>query len=83
MKLNVVVDIQVSSPMADFSGTLELGDFQDRVLVVIVHSQTFLVGLDELEVCGFRDMCERSIGYCCSRFRRNTVSSELVDTLGS
>ena len=69
--------------MADFSGTLELGDFQDRVLVVVVHSQTFLVGLDELEICGFRDMCERSIGYCCSRFRRNTVSSELVDTLGS
>ena len=83
MKLNVVVDIQVSSPMADFSSTLELGDFQDRVLVVVVHSQTFLVGLDELEICGFRDMCERSVGNRCSRLCRNTVSGELVNTLGS
>lgn len=47
MQDNVVLDVEIGSPVADFCCTLEVENLNDRILVNIVQHDMLLVFLDE------------------------------------
>lgn len=62
VEVNLVLNVEVGSPMADLNRTLKLCDLQNRVSEIIVHGDRLLV-LGE-EVCTRRGIhiVERPVG---------------------
>lgn len=63
MEANIVLDVQVSTPVADLSGTTKLEDFQHGLFVVIMHDDRLLMRGNEFLVCRGRNVVVRSISH--------------------
>lgn len=48
MKVNLVLDVEIGSPVANFSRTLKLRDLKNGVIVVVVHRDGLLILGEEL-----------------------------------
>ena len=58
---NLVLDIQIGSPVADFSGTFVFNDGQDRLVVLVVDRKDLLFSVLECYSHGRTDALEGSI----------------------
>lgn len=43
MEVNLVLNIEIGSPMTDFGGTLKLRDLENGIIVVVVHKDGLLI----------------------------------------
>ena len=58
---NLVLDIQIGSPVADFSSTLVFNDGQDRLVVLVMDRKDLLFSVLECYSHGRTDALERTI----------------------
>lgn len=82
VQVDVVMDVQVGTPMTDLCHTLEFLDFQHREVTAVVDSQWFLVRLDELRTDRLWNIAEWSISNSRTRLGRDTVCCEFVYAFG-
>lgn len=50
VKVNLVLDIEIGSPVANFGRTFEFRDLKNGVIIVVVHSDGLLILGEELRV---------------------------------
>ena len=83
MQINIILDVEVSTPMANFGSALQRRNFHDWVCKVVMHDNVLLVSLDEGSRCRLWDITERAIGDRGARLCRNIVGCKRVQTLRS
>ena len=64
---DLVLDIQIGAPVADFSGTLVFDDRQDGLVVLIVDRKDLLFSVLKCYSHGGTDALERTIIDSCAR----------------
>lgn len=82
VQVDVVMDVQVGTPMTDLCHTLEFLDFQHGEVTAVVDSQRFLVRLDELCTDRLWNIAEWSISNSRTRLGRDAVGGEAVYAFG-
>lgn len=66
MQPDVVLDVQVRSPVAKLNRALELGDFEHGMVVLVMYDDRSLHRIDEI-LRGGRNVVVRSVCYRCTR----------------
>lgn len=61
MEVNLVFDVKIGSPVANFGQTLKLRDLEDGVIVVVVHRDGLLILGEELRACRGTQVVIRSV----------------------
>ena len=82
MQVNLILNVEVGTPMADFGSALQRRNLHNRVCKEVMHDNVLLVFLDERSRRGWRNVAERAIGNRGARFCREIVGCKRVQTLG-
>lgn len=61
MEVNLVLDVEIGSPVANFSGTLERCDLENGMFIVVMHRDGLLVLGEELRARGGTHIVVRSV----------------------
>jgi hypothetical protein len=77
VKMNLILDIHICSPVTDFGSTFVLGKFQDRVVIVKVNSDRLLVFVHKIAVRRRRNIVVWSISERGTRFSYGIIQCEL------
>lgn len=83
VEVNLVLDVEIGSPVANFSRTLKRRDLENGVTVVVVHRDGLLVLGEELCARRGTHIVVRSVGDGSSRLGHGTISNEFVYPLRS
>lgn len=51
MENNIILNVQIGSPVTNFRCTSELEHFQDRVIIAVMQNNTLLVFIKEGLIC--------------------------------
>lgn len=68
--------------MADFHGALELENFDDGLVMMVVHNNGLLVGLEECFRSAGRDVLEGAVCHRGAGLRRRAFLNEAFDAFG-
>lgn len=68
--------------MTDFHGALELENFKDGLIMMVVHDNGLLVGLEECFGGAGRDVFEGAVCHRGTRFRSRTFLDKAFYILG-
>jgi len=79
MKDNMILSIQVRTPVADFHRALIIQYLEYGLLVVVTDSDRLLVLLEEIIVRRRRYTIERTVGDSCTRFGGNIIGNKEID----
>ncbi len=59
---NLILDVEIGTPVANFGSALQRRNLYNRVCEVVLHHNVLLVFLDERSRRGWRNVAERAIG---------------------
>ena len=77
MEVDIVLNVEVRSPMADLRRTLKLGDLEDRVVKRVVNDNLLLLLVNEVLASRRGNVIERSICDGRAGLRDNCIGRKL------
>ena len=60
-EMKIILDVKIGSPVADFRGTTQLRDSENRAIVLVVYFDNLLNRVCEMFAIGWGDITERAI----------------------
>lgn len=75
-EMNIILDIEIGSPVADFRGPTQLRDSENRAVVLVVYFDSLLNRVREMLAIGWGDITEGAICDRGSGFGRRDVCGE-------
>ena len=79
---NLILSINVSTPVTDLNRAFKIENFQHRLVMVIMHRNRLLILVDEINQSTRWNVVVRSIYHCCTRLGNEPFVSESLDVLG-
>ena len=79
MQPDVVLNIQICAPMANFGSALQPTDFKDRVLVLVLHANTFLLAFGKVLAGRSGYVIVWAVGQGGTGLRDGRLQSECID----
>lgn len=83
MEVNLVLNVEIGSPMANFGRALKLDDLENGVIVVVVHRHGLLILGEELRARKGTHIVVRSVGDGSTRLGHRAIPDEFVYPLWS
>jgi hypothetical protein len=81
VEVNLILNIEVCSPVADLGRSFELGHFQYWVVVIVMYYDRLLVFGDKIAICRRCNVVVRSIGNSCAGLSDRIFQSEAIKIL--
>jgi len=66
MKVDLVLDIQVGTPVTDFSPSLVLGEFQDWMIIRVMDGDLPLIFFRKVDIGAWFDIIIRAVSDGCA-----------------
>lgn len=82
VKMNLVLDIEICSPVTDLSSTFVLCELQDREVIVEMNGNQLLVFVDEFAIRRSSNIVVWPISHSCARLGYWIIHGELLYVLG-
>jgi len=80
---NLILGVQVGAPMADFHSSLEVADFKDGLVIVVVDNQGLLNAVQKVVGSADWDVLEGPVDDCGASLGDSSILNERIDTLWS